>query len=88
MTTDAKVQRRLLKRAWGSSRPSLFLSGMSEMGHLHRFWRVRRMSVNGGISEMLVRYLIAPTWQRVIIIARPCRLRRATADEDGHYSER
>jgi hypothetical protein len=30
MTTDAKVQRRLLKRAWGSSRPSLFLSGMSE----------------------------------------------------------
>ena len=32
MTTDAKVRRRLLKRAWGSSRPSLFLSGMSEMG--------------------------------------------------------
>jgi hypothetical protein len=32
MTTDAKVQRRLLKRAWGSSRLSLFVSGMSEMG--------------------------------------------------------
>jgi MFS family permease len=27
MTTDAKVQRRLLKRAWGSSRPSLFFVG-------------------------------------------------------------
>lgn len=37
MTTDAKVQRRLLKRASGSSRPSLFLSGMSEMGQSRRF---------------------------------------------------
>src|ERR1700756_3404874 len=50
MTTDAKVQRRLLKRAWGSSRPSLFLSGMSENGMDRPCSRQTREHTRGGQS--------------------------------------
>jgi hypothetical protein len=51
MTTDAKVQGRLLKRAWGLSRPSLFLSGISEMGQKHvilAFGHYFRFAPNSG----------------------------------------
>ena len=50
MTTDAKVQRRL-KRAWGSSRPSLFVSGMSEMGGQSRKCSCLHGTFAGGDSS-------------------------------------